>query len=157
MQRFNTSNTVALDNAVQKYLTEFPGDMICPLQIWYETLGGYGAPTPEDDAALADSLNRISDWKFNGKGHYEKYGDQPTWIKPAGQRQPDYATAEHIAVQHLFKVNSIYKAPDGKRYKVVLSEVYNLRCFEVDDKGNLTGPMVKIKPTGDLAKSLVAA
>jgi hypothetical protein len=157
MQRFNTGNKVALDNAVRKYLTGFPGDMICPLQIWYEALGGYGAPTPEDDAALTDSLSRVEGWKAAGTGHYEKYGDQPTWTKPAGQRQPDYATDGHIAVQHLFKVNGIYKAPDGKRYKVVLSEVYNLRCFEVDDKGNLTGPMVKIKPTGDLAKTLVAA
>jgi hypothetical protein len=58
-------------------------------------------------------------------------------------------------VQHLFKLNGKYKAPDDKVYKIVLSEVYNLRCFEIDAQGNLFGPMVKIHPESDLAKSLV--
>jgi hypothetical protein len=55
----------------------------------------------------------------------------------------------------MFKLNGKYKAPDGKVYKIVLSEVYNLRCFEIDAKGNLVGPMVKIHPESELAKSLV--
>jgi hypothetical protein len=59
-----------------------------------------------------------------------------------------------IMVQHLFKLQGNYKAPNGKVYRVVLSEVYNLRCFEVVN-GNLVGPMVKIHPTSDLAKSLI--
>lgn len=58
-------------------------------------------------------------------------------------------------VQHLFKVNGRYKAPDGRVYKIVLSEVYNLRCFELDEKNNMIGPMVKIHPESELAKSLV--
>ena len=62
--------------------------------------------------------------------------------------------AEHIMVQHLFKLNSLYKAPDGKILKVVVSEVFNIRCFEVVN-GNLAGPMIKIHPTSDYAKSLV--
>jgi len=61
---------------------------------------------------------------------------------------------ERIMVQHMFKLNGLYKAPDGRIFKIVLSEVYNLRCFEYVD-GKLVGPMVKIHPTSDFAKSLV--
>jgi hypothetical protein len=57
-------------------------------------------------------------------------------------------------VQHMFKLNGLYRDPAaGKVYKIVLSEVYNLRCFEVVD-GSLTGSMVKIHPLSDLAKTL---
>jgi hypothetical protein len=54
----------------------------------------------------------------------------------------------------MFKLGGFYKTPDGKVLKVVCSEVYNLRCFEVKD-GNLVGGMLKIHPTSELAKSLV--
>jgi hypothetical protein len=60
----------------------------------------------------------------------------------------------NIMVQHLFKLNSLYRAPDGRVFKIVLSEVYNLRCFEVID-GNMVGGMIKIHPTSDFAKTLV--
>ena len=62
--------------------------------------------------------------------------------------------ANKLMVQHKFKLGGFYKMPDGKVIKVVVSEVYNLRCFEVQD-GNLTGPMLKIHPESDLANSLV--
>ena len=62
--------------------------------------------------------------------------------------------ANTMMIQHLFKLGGLYKAPDGKVYKVVVSEVYNLRCFEIVG-GNMVGGMVKIHPTSDLAKSLV--
>jgi hypothetical protein len=57
-------------------------------------------------------------------------------------------------VQHMFKLNGLYRTPEGKVLKIVLSEVYNLRCFEVVD-GNLTGPLIKIHPESARAKSLV--
>ena len=63
--------------------------------------------------------------------------------------------ANKIMVQHMFKKGGQYKTPEGKVYKVVVSEVYNLRCFEMVD-GNMVGGMVKIHPESDLAKSLVA-
>ena len=59
-----------------------------------------------------------------------------------------------IMVQHLFKLNGLYKGPDGKVLKIALSEVYNLRCFEIVD-GNMTGPMIKHHPTSDYAKKMV--
>ncbi|MDR0818808.1 MAG: hypothetical protein LBN43_04465 [Oscillospiraceae bacterium] len=157
MQRFDTGNTVGLETVVLQWLKKFPADIICPIQIWYEALGGYGAPLSEDLAAISAILDKHSDWKSTGETRYEKYGSQPTWVKPSGQVQPEAATDGKYAVQHFFKVNSVYATPEGKKYKVVLSEVYNLRCFEVDDKGNMTGKMVKIHPTSELAKSLKAA
>ena len=62
--------------------------------------------------------------------------------------------ANSMMVQHLFPLNSAYKAPDGKIYKVVCSEVYNLRCFELVN-GDMVGPMVRIHPASELAKSFV--
>ena len=64
--------------------------------------------------------------------------------------------ANKMLVQHKFKKDGFYKTPDGKTLKVVVSEVWNLRCFEVVN-GSLTGPMLKIHPESDLAKSLVEA
>jgi hypothetical protein len=57
-------------------------------------------------------------------------------------------------VQHLFKLNKLYRGPDGKTFKIVLSEVYNLRCFEIVG-GSMVGPMVKIHPISDYAKKMV--
>lgn len=62
--------------------------------------------------------------------------------------------ANKLMVQHKFKLNGLYKTPDGKVLKVVLSEVYNLRCFEVVD-GNMVGPMIKIHPESELADAMV--
>lgn len=62
--------------------------------------------------------------------------------------------ANNMMIQHMFKLGGLYKTPEGKILKVVCSEVWNLRCFEVVN-GNMVGPMIKIHPTSDLAKSLV--
>ena len=59
-----------------------------------------------------------------------------------------------IMVQHMFELGSMFKTPDGKALKVVVSEVYNIRCFEIVD-GHMTGPMIKFEPESDFAKSLV--
>ncbi|MCL2126051.1 MAG: hypothetical protein FWH33_08720 [Oscillospiraceae bacterium] len=62
--------------------------------------------------------------------------------------------ANKVMIQHLFKKDGLYKTPDGKTLKIIVSEVWNLRCFEVDN-GRMVGPMIKIHPESDLAKSLV--
>ena len=62
--------------------------------------------------------------------------------------------ATKMMVQHLFKKEGLYKTPDGKVLKIITSEVWNLRCFEIAD-GKMIGPMIKIHPESDLAKSLV--
>ena len=61
--------------------------------------------------------------------------------------------ANTTMIQHKFKRDGFYKASNGKTYKIITSEVWNLRCFEIID-GKMTGPMVKIHPDSDLAKSL---
>ncbi len=62
--------------------------------------------------------------------------------------------ANTMMIQHMFKLGGFYKAPDGKVYKIVVAETWNLRCFEIVD-GNMVGKMLKIHPESDLAKSLV--
>ena len=61
--------------------------------------------------------------------------------------------ANKMMIQHMFKKDGFYKTPDGTMYKIVVSEVWNLRCFEIKD-GKMVGGMVKIHPESDLAKSL---
>ncbi len=57
-------------------------------------------------------------------------------------------------VQHSFKLNRLYKTPEGKVLKVVVSEVFNVRCYEIVN-GHMVGRMIKFLPTSDFAKSLV--
>jgi hypothetical protein len=159
MSKISTSNTGELLLAMRKYLDEFPGDTICVLQIWYEGLGGCGVPTPADMEAMTAVLNTLEDWKPIGNVRYEKFGVQNSFkrVKAFDKSKFMGGGEEHsdkIMVQHLFKVGGLYRAPDDRVFKIVLSEVYNLRCFEVKD-GNLVGKMIKIHPTSDFAKSLV--
>ena len=64
--------------------------------------------------------------------------------------------ANKMMVQHMFKKEGLYKEPDGTVLKVVVSEVWNIRCFEIKD-GKMVGPMIKIHPESERAKSLVPA
>lgn len=150
MAKINASK--ALAEAVEVWLEEFPGDLICARQIWYEGLGGEGVPTPEQVVAIEEATAALPDWKAVGEVRYEKYGMQYSFKR---EQTPERrrAAEEPLMVQHLFRVGGLYEAPDGRVYKIALAEVYNLRCFEMKD-GHMTGPMVKIHPLSDLAKSL---
>ena len=141
-----------LAETVEVWLEEFPGDLICARQIWYEGLGGEGVPTPEQIVAIEDAVAALPDWEKAGDVRYEKSGMQYSFKRPQSERRRRSAE-EPLMVQHLFKVGGLYQTPDGTVYKIALAEVYNLRCFEVKD-GHMTGPMVKIDPLSDLAKSL---
>jgi hypothetical protein len=158
MSGFSTGDTALPERRIASYLDDCPSDVICPLQIWYEGLGAYGTPEPADMDAIAEMLERRADWTDAGVVRYEKFGAQKSYKRARedgaragkGPRGP----GQRIMVQHLFKVGGLYRAPDGKEYRVVLSEVYNLRCFEIAD-GHMTGGMIKIRPDSELAKSLV--
>ncbi|MDR2771213.1 MAG: hypothetical protein LBB57_04170 [Clostridiales Family XIII bacterium] len=156
MPRFSTDDTALLERRIASYLDNFPNDVICPLQIWYEELGGYGVPEPADTTAVTNVLDRLEGWTDAGVVRYEKFGEQRSYKRTKGisadelPQRPD----KRLMVQHLFKVGGLYKTPDGRVYKVALSEVYNLRCFEIVD-GHMAGGMVKIHPASELAKSLV--
>jgi len=136
---------------ILKWLEDFPGDVTCALQVWYECLGSMGTPAPADVKAIEEILAGAGNWMPAGNVRYEKMGIQPSFKRTGKKKSQE---PEHIMVQHMFKLNSLQKAPDGRIFKIVLSEVYNLRCFEVKD-GNLVGGMIKIHPTSEFAKSLV--
>ena len=59
MPRFDTGDFNALCETMKNYLDAFSGDTICPLQIWYEALGGYGVPTPADLKAMEKALGGL--------------------------------------------------------------------------------------------------
>lgn len=152
MRNIDPIDTKALAERVEVWLEEYPGDLICARQLWYEGLEGEGVPEPSLVVALEDMIAALPEWKAVGDVRYEKYGAQYSFQRQqSAQRRK--AAEEPLMVQHLFKVGGLYQAPDGKVYKIALAEVYNLRCFEFKD-GHMTGPMVKIHPLSDLAKSL---
>ena len=150
MAKIDVSDPNALKAAVEKYLAEFPGELICALQLWYEGLSGQGVPNAAKMAAIQDAIANAPGWADVGGVRYEKFGVQKSY-KYSGTR-PEALTKGMI--QHKFKRDGIYKEPDGKVLKVVTSEQWNLRCFEIID-GRPTGAMLKIHPESDRAKALV--
>ncbi|SHH73403.1 hypothetical protein SAMN02745823_00780 [Sporobacter termitidis DSM 10068] len=77
--KVSTGNTQELKSAMTKWLKEFPGELICARQIWYEGLGGCGVPNPTDVEAMEAVLNGLGDWKNVGTQRYEKFGGQNSW------------------------------------------------------------------------------
>lgn len=77
--KISTGNAEELKGAMTSWLKEFPGDLICARQIWYEGLGGCGVPNPADMQAMEDVLNSQSGWKNVGNQRYEKFGAQNSW------------------------------------------------------------------------------
>lgn len=77
--KVSTGNSKELTSAMTKWLEEFPGEVICARQIWYEGLGGCGVPNPADMAAMEGVFNSLSGWKNVGNVRYEKFGGQESW------------------------------------------------------------------------------
>ena len=154
MARIDVSDPKALKAAVEKYLGEYPGGLICALQLWYQGLGGQGVPNPPAVAAIQAAIASIPGWNDIGDVRDERFGVQKTFKRaiPAGKAYGD----KKIMIQHLYKKEGIYKEPDGTVLRVATSEAWNLRCFEIKD-GKQVGPMLKIHPESDRAKALVEA
>jgi len=79
MAKFDVSDPKALSAAADKYLGDFPGDLICALQLWYEGLGGQGTPNPAEMAAMNAVLGAAAGWKDVGGMRFEKYGVQQSY------------------------------------------------------------------------------
>ena len=79
MAKIDVSDPKALAAAVEKHLGEFPGDLICALQLWYEGLGGQGTPTTAESAAIQDAVAKAPGWTDVGAVRYEKYGMQKSF------------------------------------------------------------------------------
>ena len=146
MPGLDVGNVTLFQETMKRYLNDYPGDVICPLQVWYE-LGGCGTPGRAEMKAMEDVLDGLEDWKDAGEIRYEKFGKQPSY------RRVGFVPSESM-VQHRFKLNGLYRGPDGKLLKIVVSEVYNLRCFEIAD-GSMVGPMIKIHPASDYADRMM--
>ncbi|MBN2039786.1 MAG: hypothetical protein JW864_07080 [Spirochaetes bacterium] len=70
------ANTKELTAEIKRYLSKFPGDLICARQIWYEGLGGQGTPNPTEMDAMHAVLDSLKDWTSVGNVRYEKFGQQ---------------------------------------------------------------------------------
>ena len=79
MARIDVSDSKALKAAVDKYFGDFPGDMICALQLWYEGLGGQGVPNSAEMAAIQEAIAGVPGWKDVGGVRFEKYGVQKSY------------------------------------------------------------------------------
>ena len=79
MAKIDVSDTKALKAAVEKYFSEFPGDLICGLQLWYEGLSGQGVPNPAEMATIQDAIANAPGWTEAGDVRYEKYGVQRSY------------------------------------------------------------------------------
>ena len=79
MVRIDVSDPKALNDSVEKYLGEFPGDLICGLQLWYEGLGGQGVPNKAEMAAIQDAIAGAPGWTDVGIVRYEKFGAQKSY------------------------------------------------------------------------------
>jgi len=152
MAKIDVSDPKALKTAVESYLAEYPGDTVNALLMWYQGLGGQGVPNPGQIGAIQQTIAETPGWADIGDLRDERFGVQKSY-KRDGMKTSD--SAGNIMIQHMFKKEGFYKEPDGKILKVVTSEVYNLRCFEVVN-GKLVGQMLRIDPLSDRAKALVA-
>ena len=151
MAKVDVSDPKALKEAVEKYLSDFHGDLICALQVWYRGLGGQGVPDAAQMAAIQDAIKDAPGWSDVGDVRSEIFGVQKSY-KFSGEK-PNVRNGKKM-IQHTFRRDCLYKEPDGKVLKVVTSELWNLRCFEIVN-GKMTGPMIKIHPESSRAKALV--
>ena len=79
MARVDVLDPKALKAAVDKYFAEFPGDLICALQLWYEGLGGQGVPNSAEIPAIEAAIANTPGWADAGGVRYEKYGVQKSY------------------------------------------------------------------------------
>jgi hypothetical protein len=84
MAKVDTGNVTALREAVGKYLAQFPGDLICARQLWYEGLGGQGAAKPDEVAAIEAAIGAAPGWSHAGDARYEKFGTQNSYKRERG-------------------------------------------------------------------------
>ena len=84
MTRVDIGDVPALRGAVGEYLANFPGDLICARQLWYEGLGGQGTANSEEVAAIEAALDTFAGWSPAGGVRYEKFGVQNSYKRAKG-------------------------------------------------------------------------
>ena len=79
MAKVDVLNPKELKPAVEKYLGALAGKLICPLQLWYEGLGGQGVPNPQEMRAIEEAIGKTPGWTDCGIMRYEKFGMQQSF------------------------------------------------------------------------------
>jgi hypothetical protein len=79
MAKIDVLDTKALKTAVGQFLGEFPGELICALQLWYQGLGGQGVPNAAEMAAVQDAIADTAGWTDVGVTRYEIFGMQKSY------------------------------------------------------------------------------
>jgi len=79
MAKIDVSDSKALKAAVEKYLDEFPGALICALQLWYQGLGGQGVPGAAEIAAIQNAIADTPGWTNVGDVRDERFGVQTSY------------------------------------------------------------------------------
>jgi len=153
MAKIDVSDPKALKAAVEKFLSDYPNDLVFALLIWYQGLGGQGVPNAAEMTAIQDAIANTPGWSDVGDARDERFGIQRNY-KNTGKKET--TVGGKTMIQHKFKKEGLYKEPDGKILKLVTTELWNLRAFQIVD-GKMTGPMIKICPDSDRAKALVPA
>jgi len=76
MAKIDVSDPKALKAAVEKYLGEFPGDIVFALLLWYQGLGGQGVPNADEMTAIQDAIAGTPGWADAGRMRDERFGVQ---------------------------------------------------------------------------------
>jgi len=76
MAKIDVSDPNALRAAVDNYFGDYPGDLICALQLWYQGLGGQGVPDAAEMMAIQDAIANTPGWVDVGNVRDERYGVQ---------------------------------------------------------------------------------
>ena len=76
MAKIDVSDPKALKAAVEKYLGEFPGDIVFALLLWYQGLGGQGVPNAAEMTAIQDAILSTPGWADAGRMRDERFGVQ---------------------------------------------------------------------------------
>ena len=79
MAKIDVSDPKALNVAVDKFLSEFPGELICALQLWYQGLDGQGVPNAAEMEAMQNAIAGIPGWSDAGNVRDERYGVQKSY------------------------------------------------------------------------------
>jgi len=81
MAKIDVLDPKALRAAVDKYLGEYPGDIVFALLLWYQGLGGQGVPDAAEMTAIQDAIAGTPGWTDIGIARDERFGAQRSYKK----------------------------------------------------------------------------
>jgi len=79
MAKVDVLDPAALRGAVDKYLGDFPGDLVFALLLWYQGLDGQGVPNADEMKAIQDAIADTPGWSDAGNVRDERFGVQKSF------------------------------------------------------------------------------